>query len=244
MALKSVNCKLNNNPMNETDLPIYRHEKNNLYVLTNNKSKFYYRNLIGQKAQIPISEFYWQMKTDNQFTQKQFKASCKCKISCIHDKKLSETNFKILQNILPCNANLFRWKKINTNNCALCANVESVSHLIYECSYAKEIWRDVEIALDIVTSLNMVIFGINKDQTLNTILSIIVYIIYKDWLICSLENNSRSDRPCINSIINELNVRHEIYYRCKHKSWKNVCEKLNVLIKYLKNIAINTPNDH
>ena len=85
-----------------------------------------------------------------------------------------------MQNILPCNANLFRWKKINTNNCALCANVESVSHLIYECSYAKEIWRHVEITLDIVTSLNMVNFGINKDHTLNTILSSIVYIIYKD----------------------------------------------------------------
>ena len=68
--------------------------------------------LLGKKIQIPVSKFYWQMKPDNQFTCGKFKASHKCKISCMHDRKLSETNFKILQNILPGNALLFRWKKI------------------------------------------------------------------------------------------------------------------------------------
>ena len=52
------------------------------------------------------------------------------------DKKLAETNFKILNNILPCNRNLFKWGKCDTNLCHFCQEEESVGHLLLECTYA------------------------------------------------------------------------------------------------------------
>ena len=35
-----------------------------------------------------------------------------CKVKQLKDKKLVETNFKILNNILPCNGNLSKWGKV------------------------------------------------------------------------------------------------------------------------------------
>ena len=41
-----------------------------------------------------------------------FNESCKRKIKVLKDKKLAEINFKILNNILPCNRNLLKWGEV------------------------------------------------------------------------------------------------------------------------------------
>lgn len=72
---------------------------------------------------------------------------CK-KVVEIKDVKLAETNYKVLQNILPCGENLFKWKKRDSALCPICNVKENVMHLIYECNYANKIWTFVKNVLN------------------------------------------------------------------------------------------------
>ena len=114
----------------------------------------------------------------------------------LKDKKLAETNLKILNNILPCNRNLSKWGKSETNLRCFCQEEETISHLLFYCIYAESIWEVVNNALlpgERVTH-DMVLFGYDIDKVLNPIISIVVYYIYKEWLICSLEKKHRKQQ--------------------------------------------------
>ena len=52
------------------------------------------------------------------------------KVVTIKDNKLAETNFKILNGILPCGVNLIRWKKATNSECSICEQQESISHML------------------------------------------------------------------------------------------------------------------
>ena len=54
---------------------------------------------------------------------------------------------------------------------------------------------------------DMVLFGYDTDRVFNHIFSIIIYFIYKEWLICSLENRQRKQQFCYNSFLNYLNIK-------------------------------------
>ena len=86
-----------------------------------------------------------------------------CKVKQLKDKKLAETNFKILNDILPCNRNLFKWEKSDTNLCLFCQEEESVSHLLYDCICAQKIWKLVKDVFHLrhAISHDDVIFGVD-----------------------------------------------------------------------------------
>ena len=69
-----------------------------------------------------------------------FKTVYTNKVAKIKDIKLAETNLKILHNILPCGENLVKWKKVESPECSICHHIESVTHLIYECEYSRQIY--------------------------------------------------------------------------------------------------------
>ena len=169
-------------------------------------------------------------------TQDLFNESCKRKIKVLKDKKLAETNFKILNNILPCNQNLLKWGRSDTNLCCFCQEEETISHLLFYCTHAESIWDVVNNALlpgESVTH-DMVLFGYDTDNVFNHIFSIIVYFIYKEWLICSLENRQRKQQFCYNSFLNFLNIRKNVYSKCSNSIWIDVCIKLICLIAYIE----------
>jgi len=147
-------------------------------------------------------------------------------------KKLAETNFKILQNILPCNLNLFKWKRSDTKLCSLCQEEESVSHLIFACYYAKNIWNIVQQALNMSITHDMVIFGTDLSLSINTVLSLITYLIYKDWLVCSLEKKSRKQYPCYKTLLGEICFKKSIYCGCDQKKWGEICNLLDQIIDF------------
>ena len=101
------------------------------------------------------------------------------KVKQLKDKKLAETNFKILNNILP--------------PCLFCQEEESVSHLLYDCIYAQKIWKLVNDVFHLghSTSHDDVIFGVDLDLSMNYVFSILIYYTYKQWLIPSFENKLR-----------------------------------------------------
>ena len=108
-------------------------------------------------------------------TESAFNRACYKKVKVIKDRKLAETNFKILHNILPCNLNLHKWKLRLNNHCNICGDVETIRHLLFECVYVKDIWKKVETTLGCKLTLSMVLFGLYVKEDVNYVISIILH---------------------------------------------------------------------
>ena len=146
------------------------------------------------------------------------------KIINIKDNKLAETNYKILLGILPCGTNLFRWKRKTDAKCDVCNNIETIEHLLFECEYVKNIWLTIRGTLKRDISLHDVILGTNLTDNHNFIVSVTVYLIYKEWVNLSINNKLRSKTPNMARYVNELT-----YY-------KMICNKTIILQKYVESL--------
>ena len=61
---------------------------------------------------------------------------------CLKYSQFKEFKFKIIHNILPCGKQLCNWNNNYSGLCVYC-EAENISHLLYECSRIKNIWRVV-----------------------------------------------------------------------------------------------------
>ncbi|MCP3887247.1 MAG: hypothetical protein GY702_00005 [Desulfobulbaceae bacterium] len=152
------------------------------------------------------------------------------KIAMINDKKLAEFNYKILHNILPCNDNLYKWKKKNTDKCTLCNTKENIPHVLYECIYAKTIWNKVNLSGNSVFSAADVILGTHLGIPDVFITTCISYFIYKKWLRNSFDNVPRNINGVILSLKIELQHVYAIY---SHLKCKELCGRLKEAIQLL-----------
>ena len=174
-------------------------------------------------------EHIWNLKFQNDHNFEQVYTS---KIINIKDNKLAETNYKIIQGILPCGVNLVRWKRKNTANCDVCNQNETVEHLLYECKYASNIWSKVMRAFNIQISLSDVILGNDLSPEMNFISSIVVYLIYKEWVTLSIDTKKRSENPNMIRYIKELSYYNKI---CKESiSLQKYVRNIEKLVEYLK----------
>ena len=134
-AFKAANIRISNDPVIDTRIPIYIHHCDEIHNWTCKRSKYYYDHIVEQVLVRPSSEQYWDSVSGQRITEHFLYKSYFCKVKQIKDKKLAETNFKILNNILPCNANLHKWGKSDTKLCCFRQEDETVSHLLFECVY-------------------------------------------------------------------------------------------------------------
>ena len=215
-----------------SDQPIYVNNDIPLYKITDKKSNFFYQNMILADVEKPSCLDFWTMNSPILITVHVFYRICYKKVKAIKDPKLAETNFKILHNILPCNSNLFRWKLKTNNQCDICGKIETVHHLLFECSYAQAIWKDVENVLGIKVTLAKVLFGLDLADDLNYILSIVCYCIYKEWLICSFEHKQRNKMPSLRNFNNDMLFRKHVYEILHKKKFDAICVLLNHLVTY------------
>jgi hypothetical protein len=220
----------NGNPEEEHNLRLYIIDNAEYDNIMPKKSIFFYSNLVSQKLVKPVSRQSWSDKLN--IEKEDLDKAYTLKIVHIKDKKISEMNFKILHNILPCNKNLLSWKKSNSKYCTVCSQEETIEHLLYNCEYAQSIWKDVKVSMNIEISLIDIICGINLDKTTSFIISLIAFLIYKDWLITSLNNNQHTNKkPRLKLFASVLYLRKWVYQHCSSK-WKNICIKLETLIYY------------
>ena len=137
----------------------------------------------------------------------------KKKLMDIKEIKLKEFNYKMLFDILPCNYNLKKWKLKESDRCDVCNEVQNVRHLLFECKYVKTLWETIEEILNCDITYQDVFCGFHEGNTLfaNYLCSICSFIIYKEWLICSLKQQSRKAVCNLSYFKNELCFRLEIY---------------------------------
>ena len=101
------------------------------------------------------------------------------KIVAQYEIKLKEFNFKMLYNIVSCNANLLKWGKRNDDKCDVCDERQTIPHLIYYCYYAKKIWGIVEKAFKVKINLSKIVTGFSSDNCLEHIVTLDSFLIYK-----------------------------------------------------------------
>ena len=112
--------------------------------------------------------------------------------------KLKEFSFKVLHGILPCNLNLMRWKISDSHECDICGETQSIEHLLYSCVYVRPLWQIVELGLD-------------EQCEHDDIITIVSFLIYKDWLLPSLQNKNRNSTIALSYFKAELTLRQQIY---------------------------------
>ena len=175
-----------------------------------NKSKDFYRTfLIAKIGDNTVSKF---LETFRNTTSEDY--LFKSKVFDERESKLKEYNFKLLHGILPCNVNLKKWRVKENDSCDVCNEIQTISHLLFECQYVKPIWAKVNNLFNIAISFPMLL-GINVDSQYNNILTVVGFVIYKEWLLLSLDCKNRPILPQFGKFRLELEIRCNIYKRCK-----------------------------
>ncbi len=226
-AINKANITGNINPITYINLPKYVFRAEQIFEWENRRTKYFYNNILDSIKLYPTSEQYWINKTE--ITETEIHNSYLARIFQIKDHKLAETSFKILNNILPCNKHLFKWGKSKSPLCYFCKIEENISHLLFDCKNSKLIWNQVSNILNIEITHNMVLFGTDLDRSLNHVFLIIIYYIYKEFLVYSFEKKERIPLSIVHFKYYLL-YRKYVYEKCSSAVWKDVCGILNMLI--------------
>ena len=220
-------------PDNEPD----EHYKPDIYIqedknidISNKTSKFYYENFIEMKCENSHMERFWSMTLQENID---FNNVYKNKIIKIKDKKIAETNFKILHGILPCGENLKRWKIKVNSYCYICNENETILHLIFNCRYSNHIWQKIQYILNRDLTSYYIICGLNNkgDEPVNFLISLISHCIYKDWLVHSQNNKMRVLANNVHILRTNLLYYKTIY--SETKSFKSLVPIINGVLENL-----------
>lgn len=151
--------------------------------------------------------------------------------------KLKEFNFKLLHGILPCNANLVKWRIKESELCDICNSRQTVEHLLFNCHRAVLLWDHFKDAYRTNITFGNIVYGFRKnDNQMNVIVTLLGFLLYKDWLIHSIENKKRSLIFPEYFFIHELQLREKIY------NVHGLLININPLVESLTNLQSNQPN--
>ena len=133
--------------------------ENKLQDIRYKKSNFFYRLLVKKTLERSHMESFYSDEFKFENNNRNW--------TCIYEQKLcfkgfndlSIFNFKILNNILPCGKSLHRWKTNISKNCDMCKEVESIKHMLYECSHVSQIWLKISNILDFNVKWKTIVCG-------------------------------------------------------------------------------------
>ena len=181
----------------------------------NTKSNLYYIDFLCKKvSDITImSPFFHPYCIENDIDEATIFVRRVCQEK---EKKLKEFNFKVLHGIMPCGVNLKKWKIRNTSSCDVCDKEQTIVHLLFECEYISGLWAKVKQALDTDSVCGSVICGTldGNYQNNNIVITLVSFLIYKDWLLHSLDNKKRPSLFNMEIFKSELQLRMKIYEKC------------------------------
>ncbi len=215
----------------------FNHEQ---YIITDQKCKFFYNYLVLQKEQSSYMQNVWEkIFIDNNMYEIDWSSTYNKKIKNIPDKKISEFNYKILNNLLPCQKHLFQWKLSKDPFCMYCNEIQDVKHLLFDCKIIDDIWKIIGQINDINILWKDIVLGNNFCTEINVLVSTIAFCIYKRWLIDSDTKHKDQHQICNNMtlfIIKELSFRGHVYSHTKYIKINNLfSENVDDLNKVVNN---------
>ena len=135
--------------------------------------------------------------------------------------KLKEFNFKVLHGILPCNGNLKQWRIKASDQCDVCGLPQTIEHLLFTCRYVTPLWQIVDSVFDINVSFETIL-GVDQLCEYNNIVTLVSFLIYKEWLVLSLEGKPRNSIILLQYFKEELLIRLKIYEKNTKFSMKDI----------------------
>jgi hypothetical protein len=115
---------------------------NRLLALSIAKNKDVYWEFVSRKTTRPICALMWStrynIKIDEWKSIYKFYADIK-------DTRMKAFQFKILNNLVPCNLYLSRIGKSDTNKCTKCNELEDIMHYLANCPDSSIIWNQVSL---------------------------------------------------------------------------------------------------
>ena len=138
----------------------------------------------------------------------------KIKSGDVKENKIREFNFKVFHGILPCNYRLKKWKIKDCDKCDVCAEVQTIRHLLFDCKYSKPVWGVIESIIEKDITYMDVLCGLcGVGNGLKNYINLCAFIIFKEWLIFSLKNQQRPNICNLSYFENEICFRFELYHK-------------------------------
>ena len=120
---------------------------------------------------------------------------------------------------------LTKWRKKCVNVCDICGEVETIEHMLFLCAYTDPVWNLFTMQTGYVVSLDDIILGVDNHDALTFAISLTAYLIYKDWLIHSLEGTDRPQQYDLRSIEIGIANRCAVYKSLKWTEITNILDK-------------------
>jgi hypothetical protein len=187
-------------------------------------NKDIYWKLVSKKQIRPIVALKWCDRYD--IPEEDWKIIFK-NYAEIKDSKLKAFQFKILNNVIPCNSYLKKIGKSETDKCPSCNEIEDLVQYFIGCPLATNIWlqirrwwkgitgQDINFSeQDIILGLKQRNFKIDKQEQLNRIMMIVKWKIHA--------NKQLGQESWLHQILNNIKqmIKIEEIIAAKHNKQK------------------------
>ena len=166
---------------------LYMNYGNKQYDIRELNSKFYYKILIEKKCGRNYTEKCWQKKFSVEIFQSEWKDIYKSKVWKFPVKNIAEFNYKMLHKLVYGKYEISKWKKDVSPLCSYCNKIDSIEHMLFECSIVQTIWQRLGLLLKVNLKWKHVVLGFFIDGEVRTfryvIISIVAYGIFKTKII-------------------------------------------------------------
>jgi hypothetical protein len=221
------NIYLKNNPEHTNIDESFRYVMSDLKLteIVEQKCSYFYRLLLKNKFKVSFMENYWAKFFSLQSCIN-WQLIYTMKIISISDKTIAELNYKLLNNLVASNQNLYKWKIINNDKCELCNQQQTTKHMLFDCPHVTDIWRLITKIIKIKISWKIIVIGIMDSGTYlntnhNNIIALTCFAIYKTYILKRV--NKITHLNFKNQLYIELNNRNAMI---KNKNRLNTLKKM------------------
>ena len=194
---------------------------NNIFDAKRKKSRDYYSLLVMKKSQPPNIVHKW--KSDFNISDDLLRESFILPHSVALESYVKAFQYKILNNILYTNTKLCKIGFRADDLCTFCeAERETLYHLLYQCTYARQFWNDFELCWFRLSNqvvhltLENVLFGMLSTQCPSHTLLNYFIIIGKLFL---WDCRRKQIHPKIQGYQNKIAIKYEIERKINKKNF-------------------------
>ena len=201
--------------------------QNRFHDVTKARSKLFYQCLVSRKLSKGNMESVWAKKFNFSNSSKMWNLVYKQKILDVKIVKISEFNYKLLHNIVPCGKILSKWQHHISERCKTCKEIETSEHMLFECEKVKKIWNIISKCVKVNIKWKNIVCGfLGSEQGknvdfLNLIISVVTYSLFK------FNNQEKWKMDNLKCTIEQYVMRNILFYKlyCTQKNMKIFTDK-------------------
>ena len=95
----------------------------------------------------------------------------------------------------------------------MCRLPQTIEYLLFTCGHVAPLWRIVDSVFDINVISFETISGVDDFCEYDNTVTLVCFLIYKEWLVLSLENKSRKSNIMLQCFKDGLITRLNIYMK-------------------------------